>query len=130
MNIDLDQLNEGQLKDIIAALLNRELRLNKESPKSLYENFIGKYCIIRTYSAGVHVGVVVQQEGTIVELKDAKRIWRWEGANTLHEISLHGLSSGSKLSEEIPTILLTEAVETIPCSQKAKQIIRDTGWGR
>ena len=46
--------------------------------------------IIRTYSAGVHVGTLKSHDGTTVVLTDASRIWRWRGANTLHELALHG----------------------------------------
>ena len=38
-------------------------------------SFIGKYVIIRTYSAGVHVGTLVSQNGKEVMLKDTRRIW-------------------------------------------------------
>lgn len=44
--------------------------------------------IIRTYSAGVHVGTLESHEGTVVTLSNASRIWRWRGANTLHELAL------------------------------------------
>jgi len=89
---------------------------------------IGKYCVIRTYSAGVHVGEVVSHSGTEVELKDARRIWRWEGANTLHEIALRGVGAGSKVSDEVPSIVLTEAIEIIPCADAAIENLRGAKW--
>lgn len=75
--------------------------------------------IIRTYSAGVHVGEVVEQHGKEVLLKNARRIWRWYGANTLNEIALHGVDrSQSRISEIVPgPIKITEAIETIPVSE-------------
>ena len=36
---------------------------------------IGKFCVIRTYSAGVHVGTLTKHKGTKVTLANARRIW-------------------------------------------------------
>ena len=63
---------------------------------------IGKYAVIRTYSAGVHVGVLQSQSGKEVTLTDARRIWSWRGAFTLSEISQKGVSSESRLSVQVP----------------------------
>jgi hypothetical protein len=78
---------------------------------------IGKQCIIRTYSAGVHFGELVDRAGTEVLLKNARRIHYWEGAFTLNAIALNGASDNSRLSEPVPEILLTEAIEILPCSE-------------
>ncbi len=90
----------------------------------------GKYCVIRTYSAGVHVGVVTHQSGTEVGLKDARRIWRWEGANTLNEIALAGVGKGSRVSERVAEILLTEAIEVIPATEAAQENLSAAKWER
>jgi hypothetical protein len=82
---------------------------------------IGKYCIIRTYSAGVHVGEVLDRAGTEVLLRNARRIHYWEGAFTLNAIALNGASENSRLSEIVPEILLTESIEIIPCSEIGKK---------
>lgn len=91
---------------------------------------IGKYCVVRTYSAGVHVGVVQSIDGTAVALTDARRIWRWEGAHTLHEVSLNGVSPASKVSEPTSSILLTEAIEVIPTTEVAEKNLRAAKWAR
>ena len=73
--------------------------------------------IVRTYSAGVHIGTLVARQGTEVLLRDARRLWRWEGAFTLSEVATAGvLRSGSRISHAVPQILLTEAIELIPVS--------------
>jgi hypothetical protein len=86
---------------------------------------IGEYVIVRTYSAGVHCGLLAARSGTEVVLSGARRIWRWEGAFTLSEISLSGLASSSRLSATVPSILVTEAIEIIPCSAEASRILRE-----
>lgn len=90
----------------------------------------GKYCVVRTYSAGVHVGVVESIDGTAAALKDARRIWRWAGANTLNEVALHGVSKGSKVSDPVESILLTEAIEVIPTTADAEANLRAAKWAR
>ena len=76
--------------------------------------------IIRTYSAGVHVGTLKWHEGKVVTLTNASRIWRWRGANTLNELALRGPAQEyTRISERVPTITLTEAIELIPVSSDA-----------
>ena len=77
--------------------------------------------IIRTYSAGVHVGAIKSVDGKTVVLTDAVRIWRWRGANSLHELALHGPAQDwTRISERVPEITLTEAIELIPVADEAR----------
>lgn len=100
---------------------------------------IGKYVIVRTYSAGVHFGILREFAGTAVmltasekedepECTGAKRLWQWTEANTLHEISLRGVGEGSKISEPIPQICLTEAIEVIPVTEVARTNLERHRW--
>lgn len=84
--------------------------------------------IVRTYSAGVHYGTLVSRAGKEVELADARRIWYWKGANTLHEVSLSGVSSGSKISRPVASITLTEAIEIIGCTEEASKNLDGATW--
>lgn len=88
---------------------------------------IGKFVIIRTYSAGVHCGVLQSQTGSVVRLTSARRIWRWSGANTLHEIALRGCAEESKISEPVPEIEL-DRIEIIPCSDEARANLERSRW--
>jgi hypothetical protein len=87
-----------------------------------------KRVIVRTYSAGVHYGTLVSRKGRVVVLSNAKRIWYWRGANTLHEISLRGVGSGSKISERVDSITLTEAIEVIICTAAAAKNLDSATW--
>ena len=81
-----------------------------------------EYCIIRTYSAGVHVGYVAERNGKEVKLLNARRLWKWAGAFTLSEIAVKGVSKPNecKFSCHVPEIWLTEAIEVIPCTDSAR----------
>lgn len=85
--------------------------------------------IVRTYSAGVHYGTLAACNGPEVTLADARRIWSWQGANTLHEIALRGVGRGSKVSEPVSTITLTEAIEIIDCAPESVTSLDTAKWG-
>ena len=85
---------------------------------------IGKDVIIRTYSAGVHFGTLAARDGKEVTLTNARRLWYWEGAFTLSAVAQNGVKKSSKLSVAVPEIILTEAIEIIPCSEAATANLR------
>lgn len=85
---------------------------------------IGKDVIVRTYSAGVHFGTLASRDGKEITLTNARRIWSWEGAFTLSAIALNGVKNTSKLSVAVPEIMLTEAIEIIPCTEAAVANLR------
>ena len=42
-----------------------------------------RYCMVRTYSAGVFAGYVESMDGKHAALRHARRIWYWDGAASL-----------------------------------------------
>jgi len=94
---------------------------------------IGKKVIIRTYSAGVHYGTLKSREGKEAVLTDSIRIWYWSGANSLSQLAVDGTKEASncKFARVVPEILVTEAIEIIPCSEKAIESIESVkSWVR
>lgn len=83
------------------------------------KNLIGKMVMVRTYSAGVHYGVLVSMDGKIVELENARRVWYWDGAATISQLAAIGTSKPSKCKfpRAVATIILTEAIEIIPMTE-------------
>ena len=91
----------------------------------------GKVVVVRTCSAGVHVGTLVSLNGKEVELASAVRIWRWKGANTLSELANHGASEEwTRISEAVASIILTDAIEIIPASSEAAENLLRSRWGK
>ena len=84
------------------------------------------YVIIRTYSAGAHAGYLKSRDGKEVILRKARRLWYWSGAASLSQLSVDGTSNPSdcKFPCEIDEIILTEAIEIIPCTETAKMSIQ------
>ena len=84
--------------------------------------------LVRTYSAGVHFGTLASRKGKEITLTNARRIWYWKGANTLHEIALRGVSEGSKISGPVKSIILTEAIEILPLTAVAAKSLESAKW--
>lgn len=76
----------------------------------------GPLSIIRTINSGVHIGELESLDDMVCTLKNAVRLWRWRGANTLNEVSQKGVnrSQYTRISEPVPSIILTQAIEIIP----------------
>ena len=91
----------------------------KPTPKKL------PYVVVRTYSAGVHVGELKSRKGKEVVLVNARRLWKWMGAFTLSEVAVEGIKAGSKPSISAPQIVLTEAIEVIKTTPAAEKILRE-----
>lgn len=86
-----------------------------------------KYVMCRTYSAGVFAGYLAERNGKEVTLKKARRIWYWEGAASLSQLATDGTSKPDKCKFpcEVEEVLLTEAIEIIPITDKAKKSIEE-----
>ena len=83
---------------------------------------IGKYVIVRTYSAGVFAGILESKEGKEVVLRDARRIWYWSGAASLSQLAMEGTKDpvNCKFPCPVSKVNLTEAIEILECSAKAE----------
>lgn len=71
--------------------------------------------LVRTYSAGVHIGKLKSRKGKEVVLTNARRLWSWYGAFTLSGVVTTGVDrTRSRISLPVSEITLTEAIEIIP----------------
>ena len=116
--INVDELTIGDLKRIWA--LQPVVSPAASSP----HHMIGKYVICRCVNAGVHAGTLMSKDGTNVELTNSRRLWSWKANDgvALSGLSQFGLQSG-KVDTLLPEISLTDVIEIIPCSEKAKETI-------
>jgi len=111
---NIDDLTLGQIKQIQAMASGVAA-----SPQ--LSSLIGKKCIIRTYSAGVHFGEIAEKSGTEVIVKNSRRLWQWKAKESisLSAVAHYGLdTSGSKVCAQVETIWL-DAIELIPCTDAA-----------
>lgn len=91
---------------------------------------IGKYVVIRTYSAGVHIGVLKSHDSSLATLTDARRIWSWNKANTLHEVANNGVGEGSRVSESVSEIVVNGVIEIIATTSSGEAALRGAKWTR
>lgn len=84
-----------------------------------------EFKIVRTYSAGVFAGYVESREGKEIVLRNAIRLWYWKGAASLSQLAMEGVKEPDKCKFGMPVnkVLLTEAIEILDCTQKAKENI-------
>lgn len=86
--------------------------------------------IVRTRDAGVHFGrlaYIANAHGCYrVVLHGARRIWNWNGANTLNEIAIRG-PAGGKISEPT-TNVIPQVIEVLPCTTESEAKINSIGW--
>lgn len=77
--------------------------------------FLNKKVLIRCYGAGVHFGTLLEKEGKEIRLGNARRLWNWNGALSLHEVASIGIDiKNSKISEPVKQIILPEHIEMLP----------------
>ncbi len=83
------------------------------------------YVIVRTYSAGVFAGNLKSRDGKEVTLTGARRFWSWQGAASLSQMAMSGTSKpdGCKFPEPVTEVVLTEVIEVLRCTEKARKSI-------
>ena len=83
------------------------------------------YIMVRTQTAGVFAGYLKERNGKEVVLQNARRIWYWEGAASISQLAMKGTTKPDKCKFpcEVSEVILTEAIEIIPISEKAKTSI-------
>ena len=111
--MELDKLTIGEAKELAAMF-------GGNSPCKGKHPMLGRRCLIRTYSAGVHIGDVVHIDGMEVKLENALRLWKWEGGGlSLSAVANDGIKGGrlNKTGE----VYLTNVIEFIPTTKSAEK---------
>ena len=107
-------------------IINGKKYIPEESVSLLADKLDGMpYCMVRTDSAGVFAGYVERREGQEATLRKARRIWYWAGAASLSQLSMEGTSKPEecKFPCEVDTVVLTDVIEIIPMTARAKESI-------
>ena len=118
--MNINKLTIGQAKELAAmfSTANRPC-----DPKVVNHPMIGRRCLIRTYSAGIHIGDIEYiNPSNSMELKlvNSLRLWKWEGGGlSLSSVANNGIKGGriNKTGE----VFLTNAIEIIPTTEEAEK---------
>jgi len=85
--------------------------------------------IVRTYSAGVFVGEIVERNdciaGMSVVMKNARRLWGWKGAASLSQMATEGTKDpgGCKFPAEVKRVELFKVIEILDVTEQAVESI-------
>ncbi len=106
-------------------ILKEELTGKSETAKSL-NPAIGKVCMFRTYSAGVHFGELVAIDGKECWVKNSRRVYYWTEACSLSQLAMEGSKDigTCKIAMSVPEQFLTEVIEVIPMSNEAITLLQ------
>jgi hypothetical protein len=102
--------------------VNRRIHhYNQENKMS--HPMINRRCLIRTYSAGVHIGDVAwinPDNAMECHLKNALRLWQWSGGGlSLSAVANNGIKEGRL--NRTGEVMLTNAIEYIPTTKRAEE---------
>ena len=86
---------------------------------------LGKICVVRTYSAGVFFGLLADRNGKEAIVRNARRLWYWDGASSLSQLANEGVKKprNCKFPAPVSEVLLTEVIEIIPATEAAIESI-------
>lgn len=115
---------KNMLKELIKEMLREELTMksNIDLP-AISHLMLGQRCLIRTYSAGVHIGDVVwinPNNSMEVKLENALRLWGWyDGGLSLSVIANKGVVKAR--INKTGDVFLTNVIEFIPTTKEAEE---------
>lgn len=91
----------------------------------------GAKCLVRSETAGVNVGILVNRNGREVTLQPSHKIYRWRGAYTLHDLAKDGASmtAYTRISQAAPgQVVVLNVVEILECSDEAYANLTTPRW--
>jgi len=80
-----------------------------------------KKVIIRADRAGIFFGTLKEKNGTEVTMSNVRRLWYWDGANSLSQLAVDGTKApqNCKFTVTVEEMIITGVIEIIPCTEKA-----------
>lgn len=125
--VDLDSLTLGQLKEINKLLNSSKCENNVGETNVKKHPMIGKKVIIRTYSAGVWFGTLIEKADDEVILENARRMYQWfcEESISLSAVAVYGINQDkSRICVPVDNIWL-KAIEILPCNDVSIKSIEE-----
>ena len=97
------------------------------------KDFTNKKCIFRGDRSGVFFGTLLEKEDKEILIGNCRRLWYWDGACSISEIALNGVTrpENCKFTIVVEEMLITDCIEIIPCTEKAiESLERVKEWKR
>lgn len=118
--MNINDMTIGEAREI-AALFGGNAPVVADKPRWAHP-LLGKRVLVRTYSAGVHIGTLASvnpDNAMECHLKDALRLWKWtDGGLSLSAVAHNGIKGGRL--NRTDEVTLTNAIEYIPTTPEAE----------
>jgi hypothetical protein len=111
-----------------------DVKYVREDSISKPQELSGDSVVVRA-TAGVFFGKLIKKDGPMVQLGDARQVWSWdskglsEPVNTVGDIALRGVGSGSKVSSPTPSVILDGVSATYYATTQAVAVFGAQKWG-
>lgn len=78
-------------------------------------------CIVRGNNSGVFYGTVDKIEGPTVTMSNVRRLYYWEGANTISQIAEEGVKfpDKCKFTMSVKDMVILDGIEISKCRKEA-----------
>lgn len=87
--------------------------------------------IIRCDRAGVFFAEIESRQGDEAQLRNARRLWFWDGAASLSQLAMEGVKRprSCNFTVTVPSMTVLGVIEVIPCTEDAVRSIEAvTEW--
>lgn len=86
-----------------------------------------KYVIVRADRAGVFFGLLESKTSNEVTLTECRKLYYWDGANTVEDISVNGVKEpeNCKFTITVNEITISNWIQILPCARKAIASIKN-----
>jgi hypothetical protein len=119
--MNINDMTIGEAREIAALFSNSHVPASADKPRWPHP-LLGKRVLVRTYSAGVHIGTLASvnpDNAMECHLKDALRLWKWtDGGLSLSAVAHNGIKGGRL--NRTDEVVLTNAIEYIPTTEAAE----------
>ena len=81
--------------------------------------------IVRTHSAGVFYGEIESRNGQEVVMRNARRLWYWDGASSLSQLAMEGVKKpeNCKFAMPVSRVELLQVIEILDTTEAAQKNI-------
>ena len=120
--MNIEDITIREAREIAAILGGTNNTATATTPQWTHP-LLGKRVLVRTYSAGVHIGTLASvnpDNAMECHLKDALRLWKWSGGGLSLSAVAHNGIRGGRLNRT-DEVVLTNAIEYIPVTKEAEQ---------
>jgi len=85
----------------------------------------GDKVVLRSNMAGVFFGTLEKFDGRDVELRDARKLYYWSGANAVEQIARDGVQNAKdcKFTVTVKELIVMDCCQVIKCEEKAIKCI-------